>query len=88
MYALCDILDDMGKNMESTTLAEQVREAIRRSGWTRNRLAKTAGVEYSALWRFMAGESNDPTCSTVDKLCKALGLRIELRPRGQRNPKG
>ena len=64
-------------------LAAQLREAIRTSGLTRNRLAKLAGVRYSALWRFLEDDSRDPTLSTASKLCTVLGMRL-TKPKAQK----
>jgi len=60
-----------------------LRQAVRDSGLTRNRIAKLAGIEYSAMWRFMANERCDPVLSTADKLVKALGLQVILTPAQQ-----
>lgn len=66
----------MDKQSEQVDLAAQLREAIRASGLTRNRLAKLAGVRYSALWRFLEDDSRDSTLSTASKICTVLGMRL------------
>lgn len=66
----------MDKQSEQVDLAVQLREAIRASGLTRNRLAKLAGVRYSALWRFLEDDNRDPTLSTASKICTVLGMRL------------
>jgi predicted transcriptional regulator len=58
-------------------MAEILKAAIRESGLTHYRIAKTAGIGPETIDRFMAGR--DIRISTVDKIAEALGL--ELRPK-------
>ena len=44
----------MGNTKQPDTLAAMLRRAIAESGMNRNQLAKAAGIQYSALWRFLA----------------------------------
>jgi hypothetical protein len=58
-------------------IMKTLRQAIEKSGKSRYRIHKDAGVDQAVLCKIMAGG----TCSmgTADKLCDYLGL--ELRPR-------
>jgi transcriptional regulator with XRE-family HTH domain len=68
------------------TLADQLRQAIRRSGKTRYRIARESGVAEAVLSRFVRGE-RDMKLDTANKLSEALGLRVELKPKGKRGAK-
>ena len=59
------------------TLADTIRDAIRRDGRTRYRLCLESGVNQAVLGRFVRGQRG-LTLDTADRLCKVLGL--ELRP--------
>ena len=59
------------------TIADTLRQAIKRSGKTRYRVAKDAGLHPSVILRFVSGERS-LTLDTADGVVKALGL--ELRP--------
>ncbi len=61
----------------SEALRAAVRTALER-GCTRYRIAKDAGLDHTALTRFLA-HGRDVRLSTVDALADYLGL--ELRPK-------
>ena len=61
----------------SEALRAAVRTALER-GVTRYRIAKDAGLDHTALTRFLA-DGRDLRVSTVDSLADYLGL--ELRPK-------
>ena len=61
----------------SETLRAAVRTALAH-GVTRYRIAKDAGLDHTALTRFLA-DGRDLRVSTVDSLADYLGL--ELRPK-------
>lgn len=52
-----------------------LKEAIRGSGQSLNKLAKESGVGSDRLSRFMRGE-RDLTLTAAEKVCVALGLRL------------
>lgn len=64
----------MAKSKEST-VTDQLKRAIERSGLTLYRIAKDSDIAYPILHRFMAGE-RDLKLATVDKLAKYLKLRL------------
>lgn len=63
-----------------TTIADQLKNAIRESGKTVNALAVEAGVPQPVLHRFVKGE-RDLTLTTVQKLADYFGLRLVGRSR-------
>ena len=60
-----------------TSIAEQLRQAVQDSGQTPYALAKLAGIDRSALLRFLHDERG-LTLDSAAALCDVLGL--ELRP--------
>ena len=66
-------------------MAELIRERFRKSGLSIRQLAIRANVPYAAAHGFVSG-TRDPLLSTVDRLCKVLGL--ELRPARRGKTKG
>lgn len=67
-------------------IADQLRQAIKRSGKSRYRVSLDSGISEAVLSRFVSGKS-DLTLANTDKLCKALGLRVVLEPEGKPRPK-
>ena len=62
-------------------MEETFREQFRRSGLSILALSEAAGVPYSALRRFLIGETG-ATLRTADKLASVLGLRlVTTKPR-------
>jgi plasmid maintenance system antidote protein VapI len=68
------------------TIADQLRQAIARSGKSRYRIAQESRVAEAVLSRFVNGE-RDLKLDTADKLCTALGLKVVLEPKSKRGPK-
>lgn len=66
-------------------LSDQIREAFVRSGMTRFKLAKEAGVAYAVVHRFISSE-RDITLETADKLVQVLELELAStrRSKGRR----
>ncbi len=60
---------------ERATVTGQLREFLRQTGKTCYRLAKDSGTKPEQLSRFLSGE-RDLSGRTIDRLCKALGLRL------------
>ena len=54
---------------------EQLRQAVRATGQSLNRLAADAGLDSGRLSRFMRGE-RDLTFAAAAKLCECLGLKL------------
>ena len=67
--------EDMKTKKRKTNLSEQLRAAFAESGLSRFELAKRAGVPYSGLHRFIAGE-RDIVLDTASRLCDVLGLEL------------
>ena len=66
-----------------TDLAKQLRESIAADPRTHYAIAKDAGVEPDALYRFVAGK--DLYLGTVSKLATVLGLQLAPVKRRRRN---
>ena len=58
-------------------LGKQLRQAVRRSGLTRNQIARQTDVSYSIIHRFMAG-TGDIQLATASKIATVVG--VSLRP--------
>lgn len=56
------------------TIGERIRDFRRQKGWTQAGLAGRSGIPQPNLSRIEAGEQ-DPTVSTVLRICSALGVR-------------
>ena len=67
----------MMNTQPNNKLANVIRKRFEQTGWSIKKLADLSGVPYQAAHGFVRG-TRDPVCSTIDKLCKVLGL--ELRP--------
>jgi transcriptional regulator with XRE-family HTH domain len=65
----------MPQAREAKTVTGQLRESIRQSGLNQHELSRACGVGPDILSRFLRGE-RDMRGRTIDKLCKALGLRL------------
>lgn len=68
-------------NLFPWRIADQLREAIRKSGLTEKRLAKLAGVPVASLRSFLDGR--DIALSRASQLARAIGLTLtkDLNPR-------
>jgi hypothetical protein len=64
---------------EGLTVTETLREAIRICGLSLNRLGKSCGVGADRLSRFVRGD-RDLTGKAIDRVCRALGLRLVMGP--------
>jgi transcriptional regulator with XRE-family HTH domain len=67
------------------TLADQLREAIERSGLSGKELALRAEIDSGQLSRFRSGE-RDLMLETAGYLCNALGLALAEVSRGRGRP--
>lgn len=63
---------------KSRNISDQLRAAIEKSGLTRYRLAKDAGVTQIMLDRFVSGE-RDLRLATAAKVAAALNLELASR---------
>jgi len=72
-----------------TSITEQLRRAIERSGKSRYRISQESGIAEAVLSRFIHGE-RDLKLDTADRLCAALGLQVVLKAKrkpGRKKPK-
>ncbi len=67
-------------------LAEAVRIRREELGWSQRQLSERAGMTQPGVARFEAGGTT-PTLPLLERLAKALGLRltVTLRPEGRRS---
>ena len=72
--AIAGVESTMGRHVD---LGAQLRQAIRRSGLTRNQIAKRADLSYAIVHGFVAG-TNDLRLATASKIAAIVG--VELRP--------
>jgi len=64
-----------GPQAEGPGVVEQLRAAIQNSGESLNGLGARVGIGADRLSRFVRGERG-LSLAAVDKLCRALGLRL------------
>jgi transcriptional regulator with XRE-family HTH domain len=55
--------------------SEQLRDAIRKSGWSGSAIAKETGIPESQLSRFM-NDKGGLQQSNIDKVCKLIGAKL------------
>jgi plasmid maintenance system antidote protein VapI len=65
----------MKASKKTSSLSDQIRDAIRDDGRSLYELAEDAAVNRSSLSRFMAGERTI-TLETADQVARVLKLRI------------
>jgi hypothetical protein len=65
--------------MAKNVISEQLREAIERSGKTRYRIHKEAGIAESQLSRFVNDPSVSLSLKNIDKLCECIGAELVLK---------
>jgi DNA-binding Xre family transcriptional regulator len=68
------------------TISKQLKEAIQKSDQTFYRIAKDAGVNWSALQRFITGERPNIRIDTVDRLCEYFGLELQPKQAADKQP--
>jgi transcriptional regulator with XRE-family HTH domain len=64
----------------SSNLSDQVRDAVRRSGFTAQEIADAARVHKSAMSRFLSGKRG-LSIEGLDRIGKVLGLSIARKKR-------
>jgi transcriptional regulator with XRE-family HTH domain len=69
-------------DVKSSTLSDQIRQAIEGSELSLYRIAKSSKVSAAALTRFRQGKSL--TLTSVDRIAGVLGLEIVTRRTGHR----
>lgn len=67
----------MAKKPKASTLADDIRAAIKFDGKSANEIAKATDVPQPTITRFIAGA--DPRLSTASKLAAHLGLALERK---------
>ena len=78
---------DLARAYEQENLEREISRQVLRlrqtRGWTQAELAKALHTKQSAVARLESG-SHRPSLATLDKICLAMGARLEVRliPRG------
>lgn len=62
-----------------TPFTEQIRQTVRRSGYSQYRLCKLAKLDKATMSRFLCGERGLSTAS-LNRLAEVLDLRVTLGP--------
>lgn len=58
-------------------LSKKIRNVREEKKWTREQLAKKAGVNYNTIIKLESGANDNPTAKTLISLSKVLGVGIE-----------
>lgn len=58
------------------TVARRIRQLCRERGITPNRLSKIAKVPQATIKSILGGESKNPGCATIKKLCDGFGITL------------
>jgi transcriptional regulator with XRE-family HTH domain len=69
----------------AATFSEQLRQAIKDSGWSGYAIAKETGIPQSQLSLFM-NDKGGLQQSNIDKVCRLIGARLVAGP--TQKPKG
>jgi transcriptional regulator with XRE-family HTH domain len=68
-----------------TRFSDQLRQAVKQSGFSRYAICKQAGLDQSVLHRFMHGTSG-LSVPSIDTICEILGLRLITEGEAQPRP--
>jgi DNA-binding phage protein len=71
------------KRRDKADLDAALRAAIAASGLNRKQIADRAGIGYAAIHGYMGG-TRDLTITTVTRILRGLGLRVEIKPTRRR----
>lgn len=78
--------NDMAKKQTNGGVADEVRGAFKRSGWSILRWSKESGVPYMSCHEFV-NKNRAPMITTMEKLTAALGLRLVVEDRTSKKRK-
>ena len=60
-----------------STIAKNIRQQRKKLGFSQDKLSKLAGVAYNTIVKIESGENPNPTIETLQKIAKALGIRVD-----------
>jgi len=60
-----------------STIAKTIRQQRKKFNLSQDKLSKLAGVAYNTIVKIEAGENQNPTIETLQKIAKALGIRVD-----------
>ena len=58
------------------TIAHRIRQLCREQDITPNRLSRLAGVPQATIKSILLGESKNPGCNNIKKLCDGFGITL------------
>lgn len=58
-------------------LAQRLRAALKKRGWTVRELQRRSGVPYDTVYNLVSGRRKDPHLSVITKLARTLGVSID-----------
>jgi len=68
--------------MADKTITEMLRRSLRADKRPLLQVARAAGMDYSNLYRFRAGEHKGLQLESAERLAKVLGLELRARKGG------
>ena len=60
-----------------STIAKNIKQQRKKIGFSQDKLSKLAGVAYNTVVKIESGENSNPTIETLQKIAKALGIRVD-----------
>jgi len=60
-----------------STIAKTIRQQRKKLNLSQDKLSKLAGVAYNTIVKIESGENPNPTIETLQKIVKALGIRVD-----------
>jgi len=60
-----------------STIAKTIRQQRKKLNLSQDKLSKLAGVAYNTIVKIESGENPNPTIETLQKIAKALGIRVD-----------
>jgi transcriptional regulator with XRE-family HTH domain len=65
-------------------LSDEIRDAVRKSGWTCYRIAQVTGISQATLSRFMNGKTGI-SLEYLDRIGELIGIHVVVK---SKKPKG
>ena len=62
--------------VETMTVMEQIKKIMKRKGISQRDLSAMTGIDEGHVSNYLTGRQSNPTLSTVEKMCGALGTEL------------
>lgn len=59
------------------SIAQNIKQKRKEQGLSQDKLSKLAGVAYNTIVKIESGENSNPTIITLQKIAKALNVRVD-----------